>query len=160
MRALAILWGTALVGCGGSGSGLPADAGHDAAPIGRLCDLGTATSPDETVVASPSLDCATRVCVQVPLGRELPAGSSYPPSGNGLCSAQCETEADCERVPDSPCTTGFACGVVITVGPFCCQTFCVCKDYVVVPDGGQLPVPAACDPTNANNTCCNLPGRC
>jgi len=67
-------------------------------------------------------------------------------------------EGDCDRVPESPCKTGFTCGIPTVVGPFCCQKFCICKDYVVVPDAGMA-VPSACDPDVAANTCCNLEGR-
>jgi hypothetical protein len=65
-------------------------------------------------------------------------------------------------VPESPCITGFTCGVPpgITVGPFCCKKFCICKDYIVVPaNGGELPAPQACDANNTANDCCNLPNR-
>jgi hypothetical protein len=136
-----------LVACGGE-------------PVGRVCDLGSQTpAASEVVVASPSLDCVTRTCLRVPLGRELPAGSEYPSGNNGLCTSECESADDCERVPDSPCTGGFACGVAVTVGPFCCKKFCVCKDYIVVPSDGVLPTPKACDAADANNTCANLAGR-
>lgn len=114
----------------------------------------------EVVVASPSLDCVTRTCLRVPLGRELPPGSVYPGEKVGLCTAECETADDCERVPESPCQTGFTCGVAVTVGPFCCRKFCICKDYVVVPDDGSDPaIPKACDASIAENACCNLEGR-
>jgi hypothetical protein len=129
-------------------------------PVGRICDLGTETpEPDERVVASPSLDCVSRTCLRVPLDNTLPAGSVYPSGNSGLCTAECGNSGDCDRVPESPCVTGFACGVVVTVGPFCCKKFCICKDYIVVPDSGDLPEPAACDPTNTDNACCNLEGR-
>ncbi len=129
-------------------------------PVGRICDLGTATpAPSEVVVASPSLDCVSRTCLRVPLGRELPEGSMFPEGNNGLCTAECEADEDCERVPESPCKTGFTCGVAVTVGPFCCRKFCICKDYIVIPDSGSLPTPMACDANQANNACCNLPGR-
>lgn len=130
-------------------------------PVGRLCDLGTAMpQTTEVVVASPSLDCVTRTCLRVPLGRELPPGSTYPGEKAGLCTAECEAAEDCERVPESPCISGFTCGVAVTVGPFCCRKFCICKDYIVTPEDGSLPaVPKACDPTIAENACCNLPGR-
>ena len=101
-------------------------------PVGRICDLGTALpAPSEVVVASPSLDCVSRTCLRVPLGRELPMGSMYPEGNNGLCTAECESSDDCDRVPESPCKTGFTCGVAVTVGPFCCKKFCICKDYIV-----------------------------
>jgi hypothetical protein len=129
-------------------------------PVGRLCDLGTATpQAAEVVVASPSLDCVTRTCLRVPLGRELPEGSKFPGGTNGLCTAECESDGDCDRVPESPCITGFTCGIAVTVGPFCCRKFCICKDYVVIPDSGELAPPGACDPGNKDNSCCNLEGR-
>lgn len=129
-------------------------------PVGRICDLGNQMpEPSEVVVASPSLDCVTRTCLRVPLGRELPPGSMYPGGTNGLCTAECEADSDCDRVPESPCITGFTCGIAVTVGPFCCRKFCICKDYVVVPDNGVIETPMACDPNNADNTCVNLPGR-
>ena len=129
-------------------------------PVGRICDLGTATpQPAEVVVASPSLDCVTRTCLRVPLGRELPPGSKFPAGNNGLCTAECVSDGDCDRVPESPCITGFTCGIAVTVGPFCCRKFCICKDYVVIPDSGELAPPEACDPGNKDNACCNLEGR-
>jgi hypothetical protein len=129
-------------------------------PVGRICDIGTATpGAEEVVVASPSLDCVSRTCLRVPLTRELPAGSTYPSGNNGLCTAECSADDDCDRVPESPCITGFTCGIAVTVGPFCCRKFCICKDYIVVPDAGELATPLACDATNAANACCNLAGR-
>jgi len=129
-------------------------------PVGRICDLGTALpQAGEVVVASPSLDCVSRTCLRVPLGRELPPGSEYPAGTNGLCTAECGGDSDCERVPESPCVTGFTCGIAVTVGPFCCKKFCICKDYVVLPDSGELATPKACESSNPDNACCNLSGR-
>jgi hypothetical protein len=128
--------------------------------VGRICDIGTASpGSEEVVVASPSLDCVSRTCLRVPLGRELPPGSMYPSGTNGLCTAECEADTDCDRVPESPCITGFTCGIAVTVGPFCCRKFCVCKDYIVIPDSGKLDTPLACDASNTANACCNLSGR-
>ena len=129
-------------------------------PVGRLCDLGVeAPNPMESVVASPSLDCQTRTCLKVPLTGQLPEGSSYPTGNKGLCTAECESDDDCDRVPESPCKTGFTCAVPVVVGPFCCRKMCICKDYIVVPEDGTIPTPEACDPDDAANACCNLPGR-
>lgn len=142
------------------GLGLLAQAACGGDPVGRICDLGSQPpTASEVVVASPSLDCVTRTCLRVPLGRELPPGSAYPDGNNGLCTSECSSSDDCERVPESPCISGFTCGIAVTVGPFCCKKFCVCKDYVVLPDNGQLGVPKACDAANADNACCNLDGR-
>lgn len=140
--------------------GLVLSASCTSNPVGRICDLGTAApSPSEVVVASPSLDCVSRTCLRVPKPGTLPEGSIYPEGNAGLCTAECDSDGDCDRVPESPCKTGFTCGVAVTVGPFCCKKFCICKDYVVVPESGELPRPEACDPSEPANACCNLDGR-
>jgi hypothetical protein len=130
-------------------------------PVGRICDLGTQPpEATEVVVASPSLDCVTRTCLRVPKSRELPPGSRYPEGNSGLCTAECSADADCDRVPESPCITGFTCGIAVTAGPFCCRKFCICKDYIVIPmDSTQLATPKACDASLQENACCNLSGR-
>jgi len=144
--ALLALGVLALVGCSGT-------------PVGRVCDLGGMTpATSEVVIVSPSLDCVSRTCLRYPLSKELPPGSKYNEKV-GLCTAECTSASDCERVPESPCTTGFTCGIADQVGPFCCRKFCICKDYVVVPDNNEIPTPLACDATNAANGCCNLAGR-
>jgi hypothetical protein len=129
-------------------------------PVGRICDLGVeAPGAMQAVVASPSLDCTTRTCLKVPkTNTNPPAGSRYPEGNKGLCTAECGSDDDCERVPESPCISGFTCGIPVTVGPFCCRKFCICKDYVVVPEDG-LPEPAACIASNPANDCRNLEGR-
>ena len=129
-------------------------------PVGRISDLGAATpQPSEGVVASPSLDCVSRTCLRVPQARPLPPGGEALPINIGLCTAECSSDDDCDRVPESPCITGFTCGVAVTVGPFCCRKFCICKDYIVVPDSGELAAPKACDPSDDTNACCNIDGR-
>ena len=138
---------------------LAAGCGGD--PVGRICDLGSTPGAGTSLVASPSLDCVSRICLEVPLQvptSQLPPGSSYPTGNLGLCTDYCSQDSDCERVPESPCQTGFTCAIPVEVGPFCCQKFCICKDYIVIPDGG-VATPAACDATNMSNGCCNLPGR-
>jgi hypothetical protein len=130
-------------------------------PVGRICDLGGSQAPDpgESVVASPSLDCVTRTCLRVPATNPNPPKGTMPPTGtNGLCTAECTSADDCERVPESPCVSGFTCAIAVTVGPFCCKKFCICKDYVAFPPSGQ-PLPMACEASNPDNTCCNLSGR-
>jgi hypothetical protein len=129
-------------------------------PVGRLCDLGVdIPNENESVVASPSLDCQSRTCLKVPLQSTDNPDVDYPTGNKGLCTAECDSDDDCDRVPESPCHTGFTCAVPVVVGPFCCRKMCICKDYVVVPEGG-LETPRACDPDDEANTCCNLPGRC
>ena len=125
-------------------------------PVGRRCFIGSDAGEGQAIIASPALNCPSGECLHVPLdtNKTLPEDSAYA----DLCTAECETEDDCDRVPESPCVTGFTCAIPVEVGPFCCRKKCICKDYLIVPDGG-VPVPAACDPGNSANTCCNLPGR-
>jgi hypothetical protein len=133
-------------------------AGCDDNPVGRICDLGVTPDPTEAVVASPSLDCVSRTCLRVPQEvAELPDGSLALTGNLGLCTAECSSDDDCDKVPESPCQTGFTCGVPVTVGPFCCKKLCICKDYLVVPPGDLAE--GACNPDDNNNACCNLSGR-
>jgi hypothetical protein len=131
-------------------------------PVGRKCDLGVENpGTNEAVVGSPSLDCSTRTCLKVPIeaGKDTPDGFQPLTANTGMCTAECEADEDCDKVSESPCVTGFTCGIPLTVGPFCCRKMCICKDYVILPDSGQLPVPLACDASNMSNVCCNLPDR-
>ena len=127
-------------------------------PVGRKCFLGTVDggSNTEVVVASPALECQSRTCLQIPLatGVVLPEDSEFA----SLCTDECSSADECDRVPESPCQNGFACGVATVVGKFCCRKLCMCRDYLVIPDGG-LVEPEACNPDNPENTCANLPGR-
>jgi hypothetical protein len=123
-------------------------AGCSDNPVGNVCFIGAdAGDPNQAIIASPALECTSRTCLRSPGAPEA------------LCTAECSSDSDCDRVAGSPCQTGFTCAVPVVVGPFCCRTMCICKDYIVVPDEG-LPTPAACDPDNRDNQCCNLPDRC
>lgn len=148
MRANAIL--VVLAAC----AGLLATACSDN-PVGRKCFIGLdAGAATEAVIASPALECPSRTCLHQPLQRELPMGSEY----SDLCTATCEKDSDCDRVPESPCQTGFTCAVPVVVGPFCCRKMCICRDYLQIPDGG-VPLPQACIAGVPENHCCNLPGN-
>ena len=125
-------------------------------PVGRECFIGLdAGTASQAVLASPALECQSRLCLRVPQDRaQLPEDSKYA----NLCTAECDSDQDCDRVPESPCQTGFTCAIPVVVGPFCCRKLCVCKDYLLLPYGGE-PEPKACDPDVETNTCCNLSGR-
>jgi hypothetical protein len=129
-------------------------------PVGRKCDLGEQTpQANEVVVASQSLDCVSRTCLRYPPTRELPPGRAPLEANIGLCTAECNSSADCDRVPESPCVLGFTCGIAVSAGPYCCRKFCICKDYVVLPATGELDAPAGCEAAEPKNACCNLDGR-
>jgi len=135
-------------------------AGCTDSPVGRKCDLGEQTpQANEVVVASQSLDCVSRTCLRYPPTRELPPGSAPLEANIGLCTAECNSSDDCDRVPESPCVLGFTCGIAVSAGPYCCRKFCICKDYVVLPASDELEAPKGCDATESKNACCNLDGR-
>ena len=130
--------------------------------VGRICDLGVENpGMTESVMGSPSLDCQSKLCQKIPVtaGKDLPDNFRALPSNRGLCTASCESDDDCDKVPESPCVTGFTCGIPLVVGPFCCEKVCICKDYVILPEGGSLDTPDACNPDVAANACCNLSNR-
>jgi hypothetical protein len=116
-----------LAGCHESGS-RPPDGGSggidgglvDAGESGRLCTTG-AMATDPTVLASPALECPSRVCLHA-------QGSDA-----DMCTARCTTAADCVNASASACTSGFVCQVVVNVGPFACQPFCVCASTPIQP---------------------------
>ncbi len=127
-------------------------------PVGRICDLGSGTpQTNEISIASPSLDCVSRTCLHQPLQRALPPGSTFPTGNTGLCTAECTSDSDCDRVPESPCVTGFACTTPMTTGDYCCRKLCVCKDYIVLP--AVRHDDPACNAADPGNGCCNLDGR-
>ena len=114
--------------------------------LGRPCDPGTpapaGTAGGQIVtVASPALECPSHICV----------GATNPQGTGALCSAGCESSADCAdgeigqtgNPSDTRCKDGFVCLVPTTVGDFACQKLCVCRDFVVEPPGG-FQKPAAC----------------
>jgi hypothetical protein len=99
---LVILAGSALAACA-------------ADPVGRRCDVGGHAGPDDILIATDSLDCASRLCLGVP--------DSEP-----MCTDTCATDDDCPRSPGSPCASGFTCAPVLRTGEWTCTPLCVCKD--------------------------------
>jgi hypothetical protein len=122
-------------------------------PDPRMCALGLTANPTDVVIA-PAASCESGACLRVPLEHDLPACGNFPPADKGLCTAACQVDADCDALA-GPCVSGYTCGVAVTIGPYCCERLCMCKDYVDV----DSTTPAPCDPADTTNTCCNLPGR-
>ena len=161
MRDRVITFVVLLAACGGSETSCPMPGavdpktGMELPPVvdPRWCDLAFTPAPNETAIA-PAASCASGACLHTPQEHDLPMCGNYPDGAKGLCTAACEKDADCGGL-DGPCVSGYTCGVAVTVGRYCCQRMCMCKDFVDV--GSAAPAP--CDPANTANTCCNLPGR-
>ena len=107
--------------------------------VGRPCEVGTtppASSSGQVVtLASPALECPSRICL-------LPSGTGTPATG-ALCTAGCDSDADCEDGDTTRCKKGFACMWPTTVGAFACQKMCACRDFVGEPMG-SFQKPASC----------------
>ena len=128
--------------------------------VGRACELGTSSSMGGTnggsvaTISSPALECPSRICI-------LPGGDTANVENTGpLCTAGCDNNDDCADGEGGPkgdandrhCENGFVCMWPTTVGPFCCQKMCVCRDFVVEPRGG-FTKPTVC---NAPSDCPNV----
>jgi hypothetical protein len=123
--------------------------------IGRKCDLdtddagSTGTTTSATINAQ-AVECPTRICLQ-------PANEKSAMAG-GLCTAGCSSDDDCAdgqtSAADGYCHSGFSCLVATTVGNFCCQRLCVCRDFVDTSLANYNKTPPVCMP--GMSTCKNV----
>jgi hypothetical protein len=118
VRSLLLALLFALTTCGGDD-----DAGVrvDAAASGRACASGFETG-DPTGLASPALDCPSRLCLHVQ------------DQATDLCTDGCSDASDCVTSDVSACDGDFACAVPVDTGPLACRKVCVCAS--AVPEGG------------------------
>lgn len=124
------------VGCGW------ADLGNDQA-IGRVCNLGVASGPNQATYNAAAADCPSSIC----LGPAAAAGATPPvPTTGATCTGECRQDSDCEgelRDPSNPadtrCARGFVCATPFEKGPLCCKKLCVCKDFLG-PEGAVTPM--------------------
>jgi hypothetical protein len=126
--------------------------------FGGVCDTGVSLGdgPGAVIaITSPVPGCASNVCL-------LPAGDIDPINTGALCTSGCNTSDDCrggmtgakDDPTDRRCKNGFVCIVPTTVGAYCCQRMCVCRDFLAEPVGG-FQTPAPCMP-GAVTTCANV----
>jgi hypothetical protein len=133
--------------------------GCDNKHIGRPCEVNAdagASGGSISIISSPVLQCPSRICL-------LPADMSVAAKNNDgpFCTDTCSSDDDCADAEtgtkgdtsDTKCKSNFVCAVATTSGPFCCQKFCICHDFVNVPPGG-FTTPTACMP--GNTTCANV----
>ena len=123
--------------------------------IGRVCSLdapdagatGTGTS---ALLNGSAVECPSRICL-------LPAGDKQPTTGP-LCTAGCSSDDDCDGETSSSnkaqCHSGFTCMVATTVGNFCCERLCVCKDFIDTTVKGYNATPASC--VSGKSSCKNV----
>ena len=137
-----------VVGQGCSDPGRTGDTvGRSLATFGATCDVGAGVTggPGGVTMISVAPACASRTCLLPP-----PEQAASLNTG-ALCTSSCSTNADCANgmvgsrndPSDRRCKNGFVCMVPTTVGDFCCEQMCVCRDFVVEPVGG-FKTPAVC----------------
>jgi hypothetical protein len=118
--------------------------------IGRVCDLDTApsstpTSGQTATFNGQAVECPTRICL-------LPSMQGGTTNTTSLCTAGCSSDDDCaggETTSDmnsKQCKKGFVCIIASTVGNFCCEHMCVCKDFVDTTQPGFNKMPDSCLP--------------
>ena len=143
-------------GCTDAGAGASSLVGTPL--FGGVCDVGVSVAGGPgavSIIRGPASDCPSHVCL-------LPVADTDPGGTGALCTSACTTNADCATgvladrndPNDHRCKSGFVCTTPTTVGDFCCQRMCACRDYVVEPVGG-FQTPAPCVPGSAV-TCANV----
>lgn len=142
-------------------------AGCEDKHIGRPCltnapDDAGASGGQVAIVSSPNLQCPSRICLQPADEFQAAADHTGP-----FCTDTCSTDDDCSdgetgsksNPMDTHCKSNFVCAVATTSGPFCCQKYCICHDFVIVPPGGFKTPQACLSPSNSGPnppTCVNV----
>jgi hypothetical protein len=79
-----------------------------------------------------------------------------------MCSKKCSSDSDCQSagitqqvvVDDTACESGFTCARIQTLGEFCCEKLCVCKDDLNQTAADDIEVACA---NNSQEGCCVPP---
>ena len=138
----------ALLATASTGSGCPSS------DVGAPCNHGQLEPPQVPTVTFPALACDQLMCMY-PARDEPPADpcetaadcnvsgtsakfecvsgacqvSSSHVLSRSMCTMRCDSDADCDDGdPGTSCRTGFACARVQSLGDFCCEKLCVCRD--------------------------------
>jgi len=118
--------------------------------VGRVCDLdvadaGTTMTGTTAIINGQAVECPTRICL-------LPV-AQMTTNTTSLCTQTCSSDDDCSDgelgsgSTSKQCKTGFVCIIPTTVGDFCCQHMCVCKDFVDTGPGSNYnATPVVCQP--------------
>ena len=136
-------------------------AGCNPNSIGRLCVNPQNTAPLGTSIVSPALECPSRLCLITPT-----TDPAFSNTGRTTCTAQCGSNSDCQAESKEACASGFACAVATTVGSFCCEKVCICRDDLIADVNKDratpynIITPPACEPSTPDapnpSTCPNI----
>jgi len=133
--------------------------------IGRLCLNPSTTVTNGVTFVNPAPDCPSRLCIITPKSQQAPADSTHRTSELAVCTATCNTDADCASpYTDNSRCSKFVCAVPSVIPDpnqesFCCQKLCVCETDLqegfnkdpkngvqLCRDPGGVPIPKFCLP--------------
>ncbi len=170
----------------GAALGLLCAVSCNRSDVGSPCQLAGGDVPNEPLISFPSLACDQLLCVFgesfTPPAEpcetnadctELSGVEAYICDDGrcvvgqdtvlqrSMCSATCSSDADCvDPVDGTRCASGFTCAPLMTLGDWCCQKVCVCRDGLDVAASEDLEaacaigdVPGCCDQTPVPDAC-------
>ncbi len=163
----------------GAALGLVIALGCNRSDVGAPCQHAEDDPPSEPLISFPALACEQLLCVfgeslDPPVDpcesdadcAQLSGGKDAFVCASGrcvvgrqavlersMCSATCVSDSDCaEAAEGTRCAPGFACAPLMSLGEFCCEKVCVCRDDLDVARVEQLAadcaaqdVPGCCD---------------
>ena len=159
--------------------------GCQTSDVGAPCNHGVIESPTTPTVTFPALACDQLTCLYAdnrdPPAEPCESHADCDLGGTGrfrceagactvastyvlersMCTQSCESDDDCAGGdPGTACETGFACARIQSLGPFCCEKLCVCRDDLDVAGAAQRDVECAastlrgcCDQDPVPNAC-------
>jgi hypothetical protein len=159
-------------------------AGCPRGDVGTPCNHGGKDPPASDVVTFPSLNCNDLLCVYAdatdppaePCTEHADCNTGDPETARfacvegecrldlgyvlerSMCSKRCSSDADCgdrEQSKDHACSTGFTCTAFQTLGPWCCEKFCVCRDDLE--EATVAAITRACEDGTQPGCCTDLP---
>ncbi len=147
--------------------------------VGAPCQHAGGDTPSDPLISFPALACDQLLCVfgedeeppAEPCDSDADcrllsggddtftcvAGQCEVSAGHvlerSMCSQQCDSDDDCRGgADDTRCASGFTCAPLMSLGDFCCQSVCVCRDDLNSAESEDLKaacalgdVPGCCD---------------
>jgi hypothetical protein len=172
---------------GGQTDGQTSTTPEPSGAVGEPCNHGYApgTAPESRLLTTPAPSCAGDVCLYAdsseppdePCESDVDCNVVNPqfhrfacdvPTAtcklaedyfleSSMCSAYCESDADCATEASTTCQTGFMCVPMSSIGDACCQPVCACRDLVDEAIVNDLTID--CKAGSAGNCCMEYPGQ-
>lgn len=155
--------------------------------VGEPCNHGFAPGmvPESRLLTTPAPSCAGDICLYVdateppadPCESDADCNAANPgihrftcdvPAAtcklaedffleSSMCSAYCESDADCATDASTTCQSGFMCTPMSSIGEACCQPVCACRDQI--DEALRSELEQDCALGSAGNCCTESPGQ-